>query len=64
MFVVNDHFVSPQATRAAFSSELLLPKAALNVASDLHIYVIDIIKRASFNFAVHSGRYMKMASIL
>jgi hypothetical protein len=64
MFVVNDHFVSPQATRAAFSSELLLPKAALNVASDFHIYVIDIIKRASFNFAVHSGRYMKMASIL
>jgi hypothetical protein len=64
MYVVHPAFSSPEATRAAFSSELLLPKAALYLSRDLHFYTLDIIKRTSFNVAVHSERYKKIACIL
>ena len=64
VFQIHPTFSSPEATRAAFSSELLLPNAALNLARDFDLYTHDIIKRTAFNVAVHSERYKELASIL
>jgi hypothetical protein len=61
---VHRNFFSPEATRSAFSSQLLLPRAAQSVSRDFHFYVMGIFKRACFNFAVHSERYIEMMSIL
>jgi len=61
---VHHAFSSPEATRDAFCSELLLPKAAVCLARDFHFYALDIVKRAGFNVAVHSERYEKLVSML
>jgi hypothetical protein len=62
--VVHAAFSSPEATRTAFSSDLLLPKAALSISRDFHFSTLDIVKRAAFNVAVHYERYIEIASIL
>ena len=62
--VVHPAFSSIEATRQAFSSDFVLPKAALHLARDFHFYTIDIVKRTGFNVAVHSERYRQLASIL
>ena len=64
VIAVHRNFFSPEATRSAFSSQLLLPRAAQSVSRDFHFYVMGIFKRACFNFAVHSERYIEMMSIL
>ena len=62
--VVHDAFSTPEATRAAFSSSLLLPKAAHYMSRDFHFSTLDIVKRAAFNVAVHYERYREIVSIL
>ena len=62
--VVHDVFSSPEATRAALCSSLLLPKAALYMAEDFHFSTLDIVKRAAFNVGVHYERYKEIVSIL
>jgi hypothetical protein len=57
-------FTSPEDTRAAFSSDLLLPKAARYISRDFHFNTRDIMKRSGFNLAVHSKRYSELAHML
>ena len=54
-------FVSPAATVEAFSSELMLPKAALCLASDFHSNTVALVQRVMFNMAVHSERYRDLS---
>ena len=59
VFVVHAAFSSPEATRVALCSKLLVPSAALNIARDFHFSTLDIVKRAAFNVAVHYDRYYR-----
>ena len=54
-------FASPAATVAAFSSDLLLPKAALCLAYDFHVNTISLVQRVMFNLAVHRERYRELS---
>ena len=62
--VVHPAFASIESTRQAFSSDFVLPKAALHLARDLHFYTGGIVNRTGFNVAVHSERYRQLMSIL
>ena len=58
---IHPAFASPEDTRSAFATDLLLPTAALCIAREFHFTVLELVARTRFNVAVHAERYRELA---
>jgi len=58
---VHPAFQSSCDTREYFSSTLGLPKAAESLSCALHSMAMELVKRTTFNMAVHSEKYRALA---
>jgi hypothetical protein len=61
---ISTAFLSPEATHAAFSGDLHLPKAALHLSHGLYCSASELFRRVSFNVAVNQSRYNDLVRVL